>query len=238
MKILNPKIDLKDFFANLTRKTHLLLMLDYDGTLAPFTIDRMKAYPYHGVQEHLQELLHFPQIRIVIVSGRSLFDLRKLLHLNPEPEMWGSHGLERKTAVGEYFKTEVNEKNRAGLELASKLCLLHVEAQQCEIKPYSVALHWRGMNDNSRREVESLVKEEWKKVSFEHGLEVHAFDGGLEMRLKGANKGNVIRTLLKETSSATKILYLGDDVTDEEAFAVLKDKGLKAYLCAKFHGRL
>ena len=48
-----------------------VLMLDYDGTLAPFHVDRFEATPYPGVDERLVTLSTIPQVRLVLVSGRS-----------------------------------------------------------------------------------------------------------------------------------------------------------------------
>lgn len=226
MKILKPAVNLEDFFTDL-RKSFFLLMLDYDGTLAPFTAERMKAFPYQGIHKRLQELMHYQQLRLVIVSGRSLSDLRKVLKMYPEPELWGSHGLERKLANGELFNVEMDEKARQGLELARQACLSLADSRQCEIKPYGIAFHWRGLDDSSKKQMELPIRKEWQKTAPEYGLEIHDFDGGIELRLKGINKGHVVDTILKEVPFDTKIAYLGDDATDEEAFTALNHRGLK-----------
>jgi trehalose 6-phosphate phosphatase len=49
-----------------------VLMLDYDGTLAPFHVDRFEATPYSGVEERLSILSALSQVRLVLVSGRSV----------------------------------------------------------------------------------------------------------------------------------------------------------------------
>ncbi|MFC2150456.1 trehalose-phosphatase, partial [Calditrichota bacterium] len=58
-----------------------------------------------------------------------------------------------------------------------------------------------------------------------HTLELHYFDGGIELRAAGRNKGFAVQTVLREQPFGT-CAYLGDDLTDEDAFEVLKGKGL------------
>jgi trehalose-phosphatase len=52
------------------------------------------------------------------------------------------------------------------------------------------------------------------------------FDGGVEIRIPGADKGDVVRVLLSEMEPATPVAYLGDDATDERAFRVIRGRGL------------
>ncbi|MGB8985382.1 MAG: trehalose-phosphatase, partial [Candidatus Sulfotelmatobacter sp.] len=63
-------------------------------------------------------------------------------------------------------------------------------------------------------------------IAREYGLDLLQFDGGVEIRSKRANKGSVVRTLLAEMRPAIPAAYLGDDSTDEEAFAAINDIGI------------
>ena len=237
MRILNPDIDIGQFF----KKIHLgsLLMLDYDGTLAPFVDadDRMQAYPYPGVKERLQAMMQAGKTRTVIISGRSLSDLEKLLDL-PKLELWGSHGLERKLPNGKKVYAELDDKLRQGLGQGIKVCRENVGPQYCEIKSYAVALHWRGMDQKKGSEAMEKVEGMWQQICLSHGLEIHRFDGGIELRPKGRNKGDAIAELLGELQPNAAVAYLGDDVTDEEAFAELKNRGLKVLVRQQFRPTL
>lgn len=224
MKVLNRHIDLKGFFKKAKEGT--LLMLDYDGTLAPFVTDRMEASPYPGVKECLQALMKNRQIRVVIVSGRCLSDLEQLLKGISHVELWGSHGLERKLASGQLVTSDIDPQVEQGLRLGKQVCLAHTKQENCEAKPYAVAMHWRGTEPSERRYV-APVKQQWEELCKQYALEIHPFDGGLELRPKGRNKGDVVKQLLSEISHSDAVIYLGDDQTDEEAFAVLGDRGLK-----------
>src|SRR5262249_13826338 len=65
------------------------------------------------------------------------------------------------------------------------------------------------------------------------GLVLAEFDEGVEIRLRAANKGTAVQRLLSEISSEIPIAYIGDDVTDEDAFRVLNDRGLTILMIVK-----
>ncbi len=219
---------LEIFFGKLKECKEGLFLFDYDGTLAPFTENRSEAYPYQGICERLSGLISFSFCRVVIISGRQLEDLKLLLKgLDPLPELWGSHGLERLTLQGEYWCEKIDPLARKKLEEAKQICLSWADPKYCEIKPLAVAFHWRGMEENLKIRLKNSIEKEWEALCEDSPLEVSPFDGGLEIRLKGKNKGDVIKELLKTAGKDAAIVYLGDDLTDESAFSALGDKGLK-----------
>ena len=69
-----PNVDnifeLHQFFDALRRSRESALLLDYDGTLSPFQLDRAKAVPYPGVPFLLTEILNMGRTRIVVIAGR------------------------------------------------------------------------------------------------------------------------------------------------------------------------
>jgi trehalose-phosphatase len=64
------------------------------------------------------------------------------------------------------------------------------------------------------------------KFSGSHGFFTSDFEGGLELRHRTCTKKHVVKTILSELSSDAAIAYMGDDVTDEEAFRLLNDRGV------------
>ncbi|QLH37321.1 MAG: hypothetical protein HWD61_15225 [Parachlamydiaceae bacterium] len=78
----------------------------------------------------------------------------------------------------------------------------------------------------SQKENGKNIKKDWIKLNSLH-FDIQAFDGGIEFRLKGQNKGNVIKEILAKEPSVEEIAYFGDDLTDEDAFSALKNSGLK-----------
>lgn len=214
------------FFRKLTESKSHLLMLDYDGTLAPFTAVRSKAVPYTGVRKLLHDILSEGQTRMVIVSGRSLDDLVSLLDLDLMPEIWASHGWERRTVEGSNFLYPVPEMAKEGLSIALQRAEDAGLGKHSEAKPSSVALHWRGLPPQTLEMFKEWDWAAWQSLTKTYGLELHSFDGGMELRVPGYNKGTAVRTVLSESPCDVVAAYLGDDCTDEDAFAALPTDAL------------
>lgn len=225
MRILRPEVDVEGFFAGLRGAAARLLVLDYDGTLAPFRVRRDEAVPYPGVREALAALLKAGHTRVVLLSGRAVENLLPLLALEPVPEVWGSHGWERRWPGGRLQLQAPPEHARKGLEEAKRLAV-KAWPEACEVKPVSIAVHWRGRTAAETARLRAGVEAAWPKLAREHGLEVHAFDGGYELRVPGRDKGTAVATLLEECGGGVQAAYLGDDQTDEDAFRALAGRGL------------
>lgn len=227
MKRLDPTLDLDRFFETLTRAPARVLMLDYDGTLAPFVEDRHRAVPYPGLRERISALMESGHTRVVVVSGRAVDDLRPLLGIEPAPEIWGTHGWERYRAERGIELAEPGERARQGLDQGRTVAEEIAPAGSVEVKPVSVAVHVRGRSPREARALLGTLEERWGPVAEEVGLELHAFDGGLELRVTGRHKGTAVDGILEEAPAGTVAAYLGDDLTDEDAFrALLRHGGL------------
>ena len=219
---------LQVFFNKLERLQRAVLMLDYDGTLAPFKKERKAAYPYRSVSNRLAQLSSNNCFRIIIISGRMIKDLKQLLHgINPLPELWGSHGLEHLSQDGSYWRAALDEATQKGLRKAKRICLQLSGTKRCEKKPFGVAFHFRGMKEISKRKILDPLQKKWEEICRDCDLALYPFDGGLEVRVKAKNKGQSVRQILKGTSLKAAFAYLGDDLTDETAFEALGKKGLK-----------
>jgi trehalose-phosphatase len=94
-----------------------------------------------------------------------------------------------------------------------------------EFKPAATAIHWRGM-EAAAPQVARRVEKAWSKLHGRDGLELLKFDGGMEIRVAGRNKGDAVRAILSEMGGHPAMAYLGDDQTDEDAFAALQGYGL------------
>src|SRR5579863_7438399 len=102
------------FFAQLRRASKRALMLDYDGTLAPFTPDRARAFPYKEIPPVVSKIMQC-NTRVVLISGRAATELLFLSGIHPHPEIWGSHGSERLSPDGTYHADSPPPQQRAGL---------------------------------------------------------------------------------------------------------------------------
>jgi trehalose 6-phosphate phosphatase len=226
MQILNPEFDIEHFYQKLNGALHKILFLDYDGTLAPFNKDPEKAYPYPGIRQCLNKLMETEKVYICIISGRWTRDLIPLLKLERQPEIWGSHGLERLMPDGTYEIAQMDESARNGLTEGKDILSIKGLSDLCELKPGCVALHWRGLNNHKIEQIKTEIEPEWLNISEKYGLELRNFDGGLEIRVPGRNKGDAVDTVLAGFNGEYVASYLGDDLTDEDAFRSLKERGL------------
>lgn len=223
--------ELGSFFQRLEGAAGAVLLVDYDGTLAPFRRERAEAVPYPGIRERLRRILGAGRSRLVVVSGRAVEDLRPLLGLEPPPEIWGSHGWERLRPGGGLERFEPPREAREGLlqaeEALRELVRENVlEADQIEKKPVSVAAHVRGLPRARARSVLDSVRTAWGDVGRGPHLEAHSFSGGLELRVSGRDKGTAVQEILASEPADAPAAYLGDDLTDEDAFREMKGRGL------------
>lgn len=221
-----PVADQALFFQQVRRAETRLLILDYDGTISPFSTDRNLALPYPAVPKLLDRISRQCETRIVVISGRSARDLPGLLGLTPSPEIWGVHGLERLHTDGSYETSSIGEQASRALAKASH-ALEHAGVRElCEEKYGAIAIHWRGMRANHVEEVRTTSYQVLAPLACEANLLINEFDGGLEVRVPSASKGHAVRKLLAEIDGATPVAYLGDDATDEDAFQALQGRGL------------
>jgi trehalose-phosphatase len=210
----------------LARSTASVLMLDYDGTLAPFQRERMEATTYPGVPERLVRLAGTPGIRLVLVSGRPTIEISKLLPPDLNVEIWGSHGREKLLPGGHYEIASLTPEQNRCLDELQDLVGRNGFPAQAERKIGSLALHTRGLDPGEATRIHELAESYYRSiVCVGHtDLEWMNFDGGIELRGTGCTKGNAVRAILAEVSEETPVAYLGDDQTDEDAFRALSHR--------------
>ena len=233
MKVLNRDIDLELFYHRRNEASQKVLLLDYDGTLAPFHKEPNKAEPYPGIRHLLNKIMHVPDIRLVIISGRWTKDLIPLLQLEKQPEIWGSHGLERLKTDGSYEIDSIDEKHLDGLVAADEGIEELGLTSRCEKKPGSLAIHWRGLDQEMVNEIRNQVEPRWSTLAQAWQLRVQKFDGGLELRVPGRNKGDAVGIILAEMHQDAVCAYLGDDLTDENAFRYMPKRGVTVFVGPK-----
>jgi trehalose-phosphatase len=223
---MQSKQTLRNFWNQLETAEEAALLLDYDGTLAPFTIVRDQAIPYTGVTELLSAIVRDTHTRLIIISGRAIDDLLPLLSLRPQPEIWGCHGWEWLNEQGERILFNLPKRAAAGLSEALAVLKGTGLLALCEIKPASVAIHWRGQDAKSISELFRHTRNLWEPLAEKYGLDVHSFNGGLELRPPGKDKGTAIEAILQNIKVEIPAAFLGDDLTDEDGFAAIKGRGI------------
>lgn len=215
------------FLQRLRQRRSGVLMLDYDGTIAPYHIDRMQAHPAPGVLETLSAIQSAGTTRIVFITGR---ESSEILHFVPLPkpyEIWGCHGREFRSVEGiiesHGLTKELDEAIDEGHRRASKI----VGASMAFRKIGAVAVYWRPFTPEQRREMQYKLTEAWKDLSEKHPLEVQVFHTGIEFALASRSKADSVNAVMETVDpGSTSAAFLGDDVTDEEGFKALGSRGL------------
>lgn len=227
MQVLDQHTDMAGFFHRVPAASERVLMFDYDGTLAPFHMRPHLAYPYPEVTRSLDQLMRDAATRVVIISGRRAEEVMPLLRLERQPEIWGAHGWERLGPDGSFSMREIDAESSRLLEEAHALAEGAVDfGARIERKPCSVALHWRGLSSIKLLKAQAWISAAWQPLVHEGGLELLPFAGGIEAMVRGEHKGHAVRMVLADAHDDSAIAYLGDDLTDEEAFREVRGRGI------------
>jgi alpha,alpha-trehalase len=204
----------------------ILLMLDFDGTLAPIRPRPEMAKLSAGALNLLERLGRSPDVILAIISGRKLAELKKLV---PVRGIYyaGCHGLEI-NGPGIKF---IHPRARAALPdlKALKKDLKSLKGQLpgalIEDKGFSVAFHFRNMAGRHiafMNEQISGMQKKYPRLLCQPGRKVYDFRPKVSW-----DKGRAVKLLLNKLCSKKPFpVYIGDDATDEDAFRALRGIGL------------
>ncbi len=206
--------------AEVARAPRLLVGSDFDGTLSPIVGDPDDARAVAGAVEALRRLASCPGVTVLVLSGRSLRELSVLLHGIEGVRLVGSHGAEH--GDGAAPLTEAQERLRARLVLELARATATVPGARLERKPAGAAVHVRRA---SREDAVRLLGEVRRGPAGWPG--VHATEGKevLELSVVDIDKGRAFARL-REVLDVDAAVFVGDDVTDENVFAVLGEGDL------------
>ena len=227
-----------DFFLHCDRTKTARLLLDYDGTLAPFQTDRYKAYPYPGIIAILDRIIQTGRTKVSIVSGRPIEEIQNLLNPLKNFEVWGAHGLEHISADGVYERASVDPEVLSILHQAEDWLRQSGLLSVAEIKPGGIAVHWRGLASAEAEDILSRIQKGWRRFNEVPSVRLLSFDCGMELRTTRPDKGDAIGAILTNTDSNAAVAFLGDDPTDEDAFRVLGKRGLSILVRSEFRATM
>jgi trehalose-phosphatase len=220
----------------LAQANRLWLFLDYDGTLADFAPTPEHVDLDLEVIDVLTRLVQRRDIRVAVVSGRQLGQIRLLLPV-PGVLLAGTYGIELQTPGGrriERISSNIIRPVLDDLKPRWERLIAGREGFFLEDKYWALALHARFADDDQA----NIVLENARRMANDAAslgpfrlLGGHKF---LEIGPRLANKGQTVAYLLDHYSwPGAMPLYLGDDDKDEEAFGVIKARGGIAILVAK-----
>jgi alpha,alpha-trehalase len=209
------------------RTQRLAVFLDYDGTLTPIVPRPEDAVLAPDVRETVAKLARV--CKVAIISGRDLADVRKLVGLEGIVYA-GSHGFDIAGPEGTVAGSSERDQYLPMLATAEgelRGALARIPGVQLERKKYSIAVHYRNVADADLGAVEAVVKdvlERYPKLRDLPGKKVHDLQPRIDWD-KGKALLHLLRTLELDRPDVLPI-YIGDDITDEDAFAALRDRGL------------
>ena len=221
--------------AEVSGTEKLLVATDFDGTLAPIVDDPATARALPEALEALRSLATLPDTIVAVVSGRSLADLRMFLGENDNLVLVGSHGAEVSNSSTDESQhpehTGRSELSDPAAALLGKLrrALEGITSKyhrvRLEPKPTGIAVHLRRAHADEIRAVTKAIEDDltpWPGVNLLRGKMV------LELTVVAADKGRAVQAIAHD-KGCTAIIFVGDDVTDENAFLTLgpHDVGVK-----------
>lgn len=201
----------------------VFLFLDYDGTLVPGTPEP-GTRPSPQIRRRLEQLSRVRSFSVFVVSGRTVAELDELLGV-PGLGLVGQRGFEIRAPgrpivypVGPDTTDNVVQR----LELEAHRFLGAYPDIEFENRGFALTLHLRCSDPKARKDVTQRFVEIVRELDTRRRLEIFYRGRSLEVGVGGWNKGDAVKHILKGSEAEEALaIYIGDDVTDEEAFEAL-----------------
>jgi trehalose 6-phosphate phosphatase len=194
------------------------LFLDFDGTLVAIAATPDAIQVPGDLATQLGELAERLGGRLALISGRATGDLERHLGAMPFARA-GSHGVDRYTADGEELGPP--PEPIPAQAVATMQAFAERDGILYETKPHGGALHYR-----NAPELAHEVNELAEVLAASHGLSVKLGKCVTELVRPGADKGAAVRAFMADGEFAGALpVFIGDDLTDEDGFAVAAELG-------------
>lgn len=215
----------------------ILLFLDYDGTLSPIVRTPDQTVLPSRTKDLLRRLSLLPGCKIAVISGRAIKDLRRKVGIKGIIYV-GNHGLELegqkikfRAFVSAAYKTILK---RIKYELQKRLA--GIKGVLIEDKGLSLSIHYRLVDTRHLPRLKTIFDE--TTLNFATGNKIKVREGKKVLEIRPAiewDKGKIVLWLLSRhifVANAKNILpvYMGDDLTDEDAFKALAEKGITVFI--------
>ena len=215
------------------KDSRVCIFLDYDGTLTPIAKTPQRALLAKEMQNLLKKIAQSPRCTLVIISGRALSNLKKMVGIKNVIYV-GNHGLE----FGDWdtaFKAPISvDHKKILLQIKNELRqqLGAIKGVLLESKQLALCLHYRLAHQQDIPAIKTIFNRVVAAHQTQLGLQVLTGKKVLEVAPAILwNKGTIVSLVLVMLQSIFKHkrilpLYVGDDLTDENAFDVLKKRGI------------
>jgi trehalose 6-phosphate synthase/phosphatase len=204
------------------------VFLDYDGTLTPLVDHPAKAVLGDSMRAVLTQLARRADTDVAVVSGRGIDDIRDMVDID-EIALGGNHGLELAGAKLRSFRHQDLDHYKARTSaLAEDLADLAVSGAWIEQKGATLTFHYRAVESPKQ----ARLAEQARQVITNAGFQARDGHKAVEARPPiGWDKGQAVLHIVRELygpawSETVRVVYIGDDQTDEDAFRVLAGLGI------------
>ena len=218
---------------------HILLMADFDGTLAPIVDKPELASLPKETRQLLLDLANQQNLTVGIISGRSLIDLKEKINLNGIVYA-GNHGLEVE-GQGLNYTNSVAEETKPLFRIIHQILtktLKPIKGVLIEDKGFSLSVHYRLVENDRAKDIEKMIEQAISCAATRGIFKVTRGKKVFEIRpATDWNKGKAIQFLMKKIGkkgrrSGLLPIYLGDDLTDEDGFETIAKygQGISVYI--------
>jgi trehalose 6-phosphate synthase/phosphatase len=223
--------EIENLLQSLCNAERMLLLLDYDGTLAPFAKTPDLAAPDDELKELLRNLASRPGVSIHLISGRTRNTLEDWfgdlpIALHAEHGYWSRLGPEDGWKALFEAPTDWKEKVLPILEQF----VVSTPGTLIEEKSAGLAWHYRMADPDFGTIQAEKLKLELERELEELPVEILPGSKVIEVRLQGANKGVLASRIIAGDEGRSKLFAMGDDTTDEDLFAALGSGGLTVHV--------
>jgi trehalose 6-phosphate synthase/phosphatase len=202
----------------------IFLFLDYDGTLAPIADSPDKAVIPHSTYSLVAKLAQ--RVPIAIVSGRSVEDIQKRLAIEGVVYA-GNHGAEVRSGDKTLLSGQSGQERTLLEEMLRRMrrAFAPFKGVLIEDKGLTASVHYRNVDLNHLSDVAVLFRSIARE--YEKDFRVTSGKKVFEVRPVGArHKGDAVTWIANNLGQGRIPIYIGDDVTDEDAFRALKGRGM------------
>lgn len=210
----------KNLLRDWQRARRQLLLLDYDGSLVPFTKDYQAAGPSKGLLRLLETLGSGQTTDVVLISGRSAKELSDWFGKLPV-SLVAEHGASLRRAGNKSWQTieKVDTKWKQAILPILEKYSQKAPGTKIEVKPHSLVWHYRAASPYYAQKYNVIIKRNLRRLLKQYGLELMQGNKILEIKNPRVNKGEAARRWLNQRYDF--VLAIGDDSTDEALFASL-----------------
>lgn len=204
--------------------SEILLFLDFDGTVSPIVKNPDEARIDSEVETILKTFIRSKKIRIIIISGRMLSELKKKIRVKGIDYV-GNHGLEWELN-GNYDRYPMDKNDFESLDSAKKL-LSSIKLEFPDVylqdKILSLSVHYRNLKNVGENEFKKKFYETLSKPRKNNAIHFREGKKVIDIYSKtGWNKGMAAKKIKKLLGDPLAI-SMGDDTTDEDMFKKLND---------------